>query len=336
MRIYSLDAFRLIASFFVVSLHVNLPVESLSALSIMCRIAVPFFFMVSGYFYNEEKTISTIKKLLKYTLIAIGVYFLVELFMHSSWDFAKEELSYLKDYRFWIANVVPFCHVAWYLIALIYMMLLSRAIRSFKFHCVLGVLSFVFATVSGVYSEVFGIEGIDSLMWNCCFMSTYCWFVLGRFLKKNNIRHSSSTCLAGGGYFADTYLIFFIVISIISMFVEHYLIKINTTQRVSGTTYVSSLPALIALFILLLRHPNWGKSLTIGNLPLIIYLSHVAIYYFLCTLFWPSKFELSETPIFQVSHPNYLINNISVFLIASGIGIVIETAINYIKKITVR
>ena len=200
IRVYSLDAFRLIAAFFVVSLHVNMPAESLNALSIMCRIAVPFFFMVSGFFYNEEKTISTVSKLLKYTCIAIGVYFIVEFFMYSSSDFVKDELSYLKDYRFWIANVVPFCHVAWYLIALIYMMLLSKAIRNFIFHCVLGILSFIFAIVSGVYSEVFGFEGIVSLMWNCCFLSTYCWFVLGRFLKQYCIRHSSSTFLTGGGY----------------------------------------------------------------------------------------------------------------------------------------
>lgn len=31
--------------------------------------------------------------------------------MYSSLDFVTDELSFLIDYRFWLANVVLFCHV---------------------------------------------------------------------------------------------------------------------------------------------------------------------------------------------------------------------------------
>ena len=139
MRIQSIDAFRIVAAFLVVSLHVNWPVESIGAvMGDICRIAVPYFFVVSGYFYKPEKTWSTIKRLLKYTLIAVVVYLLVEGYMYGSPSYISKEISVVGNYRFWIGNVVPFCPVAWYLASYIYVLVISYFVKKRKIFDILN------------------------------------------------------------------------------------------------------------------------------------------------------------------------------------------------------
>lgn len=56
-RNYTIDICRLIASFCVVALHVRLNIDdtdTLAAIKLACRWAVPFFFLVSGYFYQPS------------------------------------------------------------------------------------------------------------------------------------------------------------------------------------------------------------------------------------------------------------------------------------------
>lgn len=84
IRNYTIDTVRLIASFFVVVLHVNLTIldeDVVAAIMLSCRWAVPFFFIVSGYFFQsrfERDPKTSIKKncirLLKIFLLATIIY----------------------------------------------------------------------------------------------------------------------------------------------------------------------------------------------------------------------------------------------------------------------
>ena len=200
MRIYSIDTFRIIAAFLVVSLHVNWPVESMgTVVGDICRIAVPYFFVVSGYFYHRDKTWKTIGRLLKYTMIAVVAYLLVEGYMYGSTSYITKEVSVLSNYKFWIGNVVPFCPVAWYLASYIYVLVISYFVKSKKVQYLLGIASFLFALISGPYSKFVFNNEVDSLMWNCCFLSSYCWFALGIFMR-NNAEIKRLQTVSGGGH----------------------------------------------------------------------------------------------------------------------------------------
>ncbi|UFH56350.1 acyltransferase [Spirosoma sp. KNUC1025] len=83
-RNYTIDAGRLIASLFVLALHVDLGIQdgtTIALIKLGCRWAVPFFFLVSGYFYQirfAKDPAAAFKKntlrLLKIYLITCVVY----------------------------------------------------------------------------------------------------------------------------------------------------------------------------------------------------------------------------------------------------------------------
>lgn len=321
-RIESLDSFRIIAAFLVVSLHVNWPIESIGRImSEVARIAVPYFLMVSGFFYKPERVWPTIKKLLLYTVIAVIIYLIVELLVFRSTVSIIDDLSCLLDYRFWICNKVPFCFVAWYLMSYIYILVITWVTQDNPLvQFILGSLSLLFAFGSGVYSDVLGLDGFNSVMWNCCFLSTYCWFALGRLLKRKRMKNGSFIAKVTtdlGGQLFDYMISAFLIVCIVGQLGEHYLLKIITSCSVNGTTSIFILPTVMSLFVLLIRHPGWNVGFKIGQLPLFIFLSHVAIHYVLVMLFWPWKFGLNYDPVIRLPfEPRLIVNNITVFILA--------------------
>ena len=50
MRNHGLDAAKAVAAYFVILLHIRFPGRTGEILNVLARFAVPFFFMVSGYF----------------------------------------------------------------------------------------------------------------------------------------------------------------------------------------------------------------------------------------------------------------------------------------------
>lgn len=78
---YGIDLFRFIAAFTIIGLHVNyanLLNEVVLFMRMLGRFGVPFFFMISGFFFEpiSEKLIPQLKKLLNIIFIANFIYFL--------------------------------------------------------------------------------------------------------------------------------------------------------------------------------------------------------------------------------------------------------------------
>lgn len=304
-RIYSIDGFRVIAAFLVVSLHVDWPINGLSFMADIARIAVPFFLMVSGYFYRPESTYKNIARCLKYLAIAAITYFFVEWFLYRNLSFVTNELSKL-DYRFWLFNVTPFCPVGWYLAAYIYILLIAKVFRYDVAIYVLGLFSFVLALIVGPYKEFLGLE-CDSLMWNCSASCTFCWFALGKFLRCHEFKKFSM---------ANIVMLLVVVVAIFSQCFEHFLIKTLTHVSCSGTAYIFTPLAMILLFQFLLQNKNVLKPLCLEKCALWIFLSHIAIHYILVSLFYPSKFSLPYAPLVEINYPRGIVNNFVVFAIA--------------------
>lgn len=332
-RFYSLDGFRIIAAFFVVSLHCsNLFYSSKEFSGVMVciyRVAVPFFFMVSGFFYKRERTVKQIKKCLSYILLSFFVYMLVALFIHHfSMDSFIKELSILGDYRFWIFNCVPFCIVSWFLMSYVYILILSYLCKRKVVLYVIGMLSFLFSLIMGVYSNVFGLD-VNSTLVNCSFVSTFCWFVWGFYigqcydLHKDRIAHFSRK--------VDVFCLVLFLLGIMLSVGEHYFIGVYTGSPVNGTTYVGTLIATSSIFLLLLKNRNWFRSFSFGELSVFVYLSHVAVHYILAYMFWPSRINLPYYPIFNLPFESiYIVNNVVVFVISCCLYFVYKKLSNII------
>ena len=91
MRNKSLDAVKAIAACLVVCIHVSFPGQAGQLVKVLARCAVPFFFMVSGYFCyyqncNASKRIlSKILHIMKLFAVSVVFYFIWECFM-KAWN----------------------------------------------------------------------------------------------------------------------------------------------------------------------------------------------------------------------------------------------------------
>ena len=86
-RIYSIDTLKCIAAFLVVFIHAPLENVLKDYVMVITRIAVPIFFLISGFLYenklnDKNKKISSIKKLLKILLFTYLIYIPFELFYY--------------------------------------------------------------------------------------------------------------------------------------------------------------------------------------------------------------------------------------------------------------
>lgn len=336
-RIYSLDGMRLIASFMVVSLHVSPIQDTLFHASFIdiSRIAVPFFYLLSGYFIydiKKEKEQEKIKKSLKRTFrlicFSVIVYAVIDAFVFRDSAVLINEIKAFLSCEFWFFNKVPFCPVAWYLSAYIYMLCITYFCSHKRILLIFGVVSILIGLILGNYSCVFGIK-VNGLMWNCSFISTYGFFLIGYYLKRYEIK-GYSIC------WNNKILIALIFFTFVFSVVEHVVIKYVTSQSVGGTFYISSVLNVVFIFLFLLNNSNLLRRISfIGvKYSLYIYIFHVAIHYMLVSLFYPMKFNLDYKPVMNIPlSPNYYINNISVFIISLALCLFIDILFHKFKMI---
>lgn len=141
-RLYRMDHFKLLASYFVVCIHSLFPGDYGTAVKAIARFAVPFFFLCSGFFLYGNTPESIIKKalhILKLLLVTTAVYLGVgvALFVLQR-DFGglSDYLSSLIRPRAFVQFIlVNECAVAghlWYLAAMVYVYIIYYFIEKFK------------------------------------------------------------------------------------------------------------------------------------------------------------------------------------------------------------
>ena len=156
MRNKSLDAVKAIAACLVVCIHVSFPGQAGQLVKVLARCAVPFFFMVSGYFCyyqncNASKRIlSKILHIMKLFAVSVVFYFIWECFMkvwngERVWTWIKGLVSteHLKEFFVYNSTSPVRAHL-WFLPALIYCYLLALLIEKWRMrkaaYCLVPVL----------------------------------------------------------------------------------------------------------------------------------------------------------------------------------------------------
>ena len=144
MRNKSLDAVKAIAACLVVCIHVSFPGQAGQLVKVLARCAVPFFFMVSGYFcyYQNcnatKRILSKILHIMKLFAVSVVFYFIWECFMKAwngerVWTWIKGLVSteHLKEFFVYNSTSPVRAHL-WFLPALIYCYLLALLIEKWR------------------------------------------------------------------------------------------------------------------------------------------------------------------------------------------------------------
>lgn len=118
MRNKSIDALKTVCSFLIVCIH--MPPKIIGGYWIaLCRIGVPVFLMISGYFYNQESGMKQIRK--------VAVLFVEANLIYCAWSYFYGAvsgnfpvISFDTLLKFVFLNESPFSGHLWYLGAVLY------------------------------------------------------------------------------------------------------------------------------------------------------------------------------------------------------------------------
>ena len=246
-RYYSLDVLKCICAFLVVFLHI--PSEFTYYYMPLTRIAVPVFFMISGYCIMgndiEGKIRRSISRLLWLILWSSAIYILVRFTLqHFS---IQSVIPSVKDIcKFLIFNENPWAPHLWYLNAYLYVLLIVAFIAKRKLwniaYCLIPLLLIV-DLAFGKYSLLLWKQEFDWIYVRNFLFVGLPYFLIGTFVRSKDwhIYKNQYVLIAGVILFSITsYLERYILTSIGANAVrEHYL----------STTFLAFSVFLLALCI---------------------------------------------------------------------------------------
>ena len=136
IRSNAIDILKALCAFFIVCIHIPFPGIFGVYIVTLARIAVPIFFMITGYFYSgtviRNGEIRQIKKIFSLFLVANLIFLLWKVFLAIIWNdksLFQDVFSIKKFFQFLIFNESPFNGHLWYLGAILYVLLTVRIIR---------------------------------------------------------------------------------------------------------------------------------------------------------------------------------------------------------------
>lgn len=124
----TLDFIRTIACVLVVFIHISFPGDFGYYVSAIARFAVPFFFMVSGYFAYKENgnglhIFKQLKKIILLALLSVSLYFIFSYIISiytRNLNFIQDTFNFQNLKYFVLFNSLPVGSHLWYLFSLIY------------------------------------------------------------------------------------------------------------------------------------------------------------------------------------------------------------------------
>lgn len=269
----------------------------------IARFAVPFFFMVSGYFlYHSNYTVVSknmpkkIKRILLFAIISFVVYFIWALILNvivwgiSITEFIRVNFSLRKVVFFLCFNLCDISGLggmAWYLWATVYGYIAIWIINRFHLYKIayifVSILVFLGITISVSSEYIFPIGPIG---YSHCFVRNWLFvglpfMLIGHFLAKNKQKLLK---------YRGIYSLLVAILGTVLACVEHYLYA--TYLRLEFDLYYFTVIAAVAVLIYAINNSTnaiWKPMAYIGkNLSLYIYLLHSLIHGILEYLFFPN------------------------------------------------
>lgn len=205
-REYGLDLLKMVCAFLVVYIHTG---KYNVVLSLFCNVAVPTFFVISGYLYEKivikkENQIKQIRRLLQMLLISFGFYCVTSGIIKPLLRGASiqkelmEQFSIIPLLKLLFLNATTFGYHLWYLDALLYVLIIAlfvdryQLISKNKCNILCAVLFFLGISMRWIF-YIFDWTFRDELVRNFLFMGIPLFWT-GRNIckmidqKKTNIK----------------------------------------------------------------------------------------------------------------------------------------------------
>ena len=271
----TIDLLKFIFSICVIAIHSSLFKEINTTLYIsttmgLFRIAVPFFFITSGYFYYRKLSSNQDTKIYILKLIKIFLIFeAIEILLYTPFQLSSLHGFGLVTYL-WSIISVGLGGAYWYLISTIISLLILTPLWKKKRILPLlitGLCLYLVVFTNDSYSMIFNetpiqeIAKIDRYIWRwpqAGLCSSLFYLSLGAYLyeKKPIIKH------------LKLLLVFFIMLLVI----ESYLLQTHGAS--DANCYLSLIIFTPLLFIFVLEHPINIKFEYFGKMSLYIYMIH--------------------------------------------------------------
>lgn len=286
-RNQAMDLAKLIASFFVVFLHVPFPGRFGQGVSCLARAAVPLFFLLSGYFSYQASPRTLLRRLRHILLLEAagsGLQILWCLLSPLGWGGSIRDGLYClqlssQELLGWLLlNINPFSGPLWFLNALLwcygllwcYVRFQKRQPLSYRPLYLLGGLLLAAHFLLGEFAPKIGLSVPYQLPRSALFLGLPLFF-LGLLLREFSPalirRYALST-----GKLALLGLLF----GLLSLLEQHFL--------GSAELYLSTLPLVAAVILLTAQHPSlpapgWLRPLLarLGPWSTGIYLIHLIV-----------------------------------------------------------
>lgn len=244
-RLNNLDLIKFICAFLVICIHISYKDDIGHIVTPLCRIAVPIFFMITGFFYykTSKKPLKQIRKVLLLIILANLLYFIIGIVMNGSATIpTKEDIINLFVY-----NSSPFSFHLWYLNALLYVLIIAYLSDKFKIRKYLYFSIPVLLIVNiiyGQYSLVLLDKDLDPIyMRNYLFMGLP-YFLLGDLIYRYKDKLQEKCTLKKLGAL--------ICIFAVTTVLEEWILN-NAKKDSIGEIYISTTFLAIAIFIFAIK-----------------------------------------------------------------------------------
>lgn len=278
-----LDILKFICCFLIIFIHAPIPSEFGKFFCALCRIAVPIFLMITGFFYdntkknNKEKIqIKKIFKLLIFSNILYFCYnFLLYLVKNELNQFLFNLFSIKTLLKFIFFNESPFGGHLWYLGAILYVLILNLFIEkrfnenTKKIFYFITPILLIIDLIFGKYSILlFGKEFPLIFVRNFMFVGIP-YFSIGMYIKEKIPKFKTVN--------TKKIILSILIFSFLTILERTILVKygFNATRD----HYISTTPLAISVFLYFVLN-DWNLSFikSIGkNLSTMIYIIHPII-----------------------------------------------------------
>lgn len=191
-RFDGIDRLKLLCAFLVVSIHATFSWDG-GYFRAIAAVAVPIFFMISGFFYTDTENRGRQKAQIKKILLMIIGANLFYLLWHAALHLISHDLSaYLSEVltlralvEFLVFNESPFSIHLWYLGALLYVLLIAYGLKHNKLQCLYFLIPILLACgiVLGKYSPVIFGDYVYYLFSRNFLFDGLPFFLLGMLLR---------------------------------------------------------------------------------------------------------------------------------------------------------
>ena len=309
-RKIGLDILKFIVAFLVICIHAPFEGEFGKYLIAIARCAVPVFFMITGFFYNEQidssKSNKQILKVLKLCIFSNILYIMFQMIIYLI-DKKNPIILFNNIFNrtaitnFILYNNSPVYFHLWYLNSLLYVLVVMKFVNKYKFMKYMYIVTPVLLMLDliyGKYSLLLLHKEIPYIHVRNFLFVGIPYFCIGNYINKkiyNKIKEKD-----------NRKYIFLIIVFVVSTILERYLLiefNINATRdHYISTTFLSTF-----LFLYFLLYKNNGEKKNkyenfiakIGReYSLLIYIIHPAVIEILNRILINFKIYKKEYPIF--------------------------------------